>query len=112
MVNSIKMATPNKDLNLKELETMRTGGYDSRRKVQRSRLRKGYEGIQDPLVKSRALTTSRVLQELAQRFRQRLRKSSETGSLKAAERTKKELNLDIGCTSESSWYWSSGGKAS
>ena len=94
-VSITKMATPNKDLILKELETMRQGDLIRGEKFSAIAYAKAMKGIKALPGDITSVDDVKNIAGIGAKIQAKVKEILETGSLKAAERTKKELNLDI-----------------
>lgn len=89
------MATPNKDRILKELETMRQGDLIRGEKfsaIAYSKAMKAFKALPGDI---HSVDDVKNIVGVGAKIQAKVKEILETGSLKAAERTKKELNLDI-----------------
>lgn len=89
------MATPNKDLILKELETMRQGDLirgDKWSAIAYSKAMKSFKALSGDIT---SVEDVKNIAGVGVKIQAKVKEILETGSLASAERTKKELNLDI-----------------
>ena len=89
------MATPNKDLILSELETMRQGDMIRGEKFSALAYAKAMKAFKALPGEITSVDDVKNIPGVGAKIQAKVQEILETGSLKAAERTKKELNLDI-----------------